>query len=79
MKSLGIICKIRKPKRVKESKNTDVLIHDLVNRDYNNKFHKEHIIETDISCIKAPVDVFSNNVYLFVTIINIKKSYLKAF
>lgn len=64
MKSMGLVCKIRKPKRIKESKNTDVSIQDLVNRDYNNKFHDEHIVATDVSYIKAPIDVFSNHVYL---------------
>lgn len=60
-------CIIRtKSRKTKEQKNINVAIEDLVQRDYDNKFHKETIIATDVTYIDSPKDVFNNHVYLSV-------------
>ncbi|UUM20640.1 hypothetical protein NPA13_01335 [Mycoplasma sp. 2045] len=66
MNKLNLICVVRPKRKVREIKNTNVKIKDLVNRDYNGITN--NIIATDVSYIKAPNDIDENHVYLSVAI-----------
>ncbi len=64
MKRWGFITKTRVAKRKAESKNTNVKIADLVNRNFNPSI--DNIISSDVSYI--PANVKQNNIYLSVAI-----------
>ncbi|WP_233742915.1 IS3 family transposase [Mycoplasmopsis agalactiae] len=66
MNKLGLICKIRIPKRVKEKKNIDAKYSDIVKRDYNGI--KNDVYATDVTYIPAPKDIPQNHVFLSVVI-----------
>ncbi|MEA4276297.1 DDE-type integrase/transposase/recombinase [Mycoplasma sp. 21DD0573] len=66
MNKLNLISVVRSKRKVREIKNTNVKIKDLVNRDYNGITN--NIIATDVSYIKAPNDIDENHVYLSVAI-----------
>ncbi|TPE56325.1 hypothetical protein FJO69_02960, partial [[Mycoplasma] falconis] len=59
MNKLCLKCLIRRKRKSKEIKNTNVKYVDLVKRDYNAK-NNEIIIATDVSYISAPKDVDNN-------------------
>ena len=66
MNKIGVFCDIRKPKKAKEQKNTNVKINDLVLRDYDNKNHIGEILATDVTYIEGTYDAIQNHVYLSV-------------
>ena len=66
MLKLNLVCQIRKKKKQKEIKNTNVKYDDLVKRDYDGKYND--IFATDVSYIPAPIDVSTNHIYLSATI-----------
>lgn len=66
MKKLGLFCEIRKAKRKRENKNTNVKFSNLIKRDYDGK--QNDVFATDVSYIPAPKDAIENHVYLSVLI-----------
>jgi hypothetical protein len=55
MSKLGLKCTVRSQSRkVKEAKNTEYLIENIVQRDYDNKTLSKRIIATDVTYIPAP-------------------------
>ncbi|WP_162148279.1 IS3 family transposase [Mycoplasmopsis gallinarum] len=66
MNRLNLLCLIRKKRKDREQKNTNVKFIDLVNRDY--KGQKNQIIATDVTYIQAPKDCENNFVFLSVAI-----------
>lgn len=74
MNKLGLKCIVRRKKRSKEPKNTNVYLPNIVNRDYKNNKHTNEILATDVTYIPAPNDVSGNFVYLSVIISHRTKS-----
>lgn len=69
MSKLGLNCTIRSQSRkVKEIKNTQYLIDNIVQRDYDNKILSKRIIATDVTYIPAPNDVKQNHIFLSASI-----------
>ncbi|MEA4134667.1 IS3 family transposase [Mycoplasma sp. 2704] len=66
MNRLQLHCLIRRKKKDREIKNTNVKFVDLVNRDYNGKTNQ--IIATDVTYITAPKDCENNFVFLSIAI-----------
>ncbi|WAM08391.1 IS3 family transposase [Mycoplasmopsis cynos] len=62
MKRLNLFTFVRRKKRQKEHKNTNVKFADLVQRDYNSK--NNTIYATDVTYIPAPKDINQNHIYL---------------
>ncbi|MCS4536879.1 IS3 family transposase [Mycoplasma sp. CSL7475-4] len=62
MNKLGLFCEIRRAKRKREHKVTNVKFQDLVQRDYDGKFND--VYATDVTYIPSPSDVLGNHVYL---------------
>ncbi|RMX34491.1 hypothetical protein [Mycoplasmopsis fermentans] len=62
MNQLGLICEIRRAKRKRENKNTNVKYENLSERDYDGK-HND-IFVTDVTYIPSSIDVLENHVYL---------------
>ncbi|MBO6094618.1 hypothetical protein J6P11_01090 [bacterium] len=66
MNKIGVFCDIRKPKKAKEQKNTNVKINDLVLRDYDNKNHIGEILATDVTYIEGTYDAMLYKItYIF--------------
>nr|WP_318024303.1 hypothetical protein [Mycoplasmopsis edwardii] len=61
MKRLNLFTFVRRKKRQKEHKNTNVKFADLVQRDYNSK--NNIIYATDVTYIPAPKDINQNHIY----------------
>ncbi|WHO18440.1 IS3 family transposase [Mycoplasmopsis bovis] len=62
MKKLGLVCRIRKAKRTKESKNVAVTFQNIASRDYDGIYND--IYATDVTYIPSPIDVDQNFVYM---------------
>ena len=55
--------------KIKELKDTKIQIPDYVKRDFNNLNHQELIIASDVTYLKAPIDVLhQNHIFLSVAI-----------
>ncbi len=78
MNKLGLYCKVRARRKVKEKKITNTGIKDLVKRDYNNEFHGKDIIATDVTYLTSPADVYTNHVY-FSAAINHRTKLIEGF
>lgn len=59
-----IKCEIRKARRQKEFKNTNVIVENIVLRDYDNIKHDNEIFATDVTYIPATKDCNQNHVFL---------------
>ena len=68
MNNLGLFCHIRKKRKNREIKNTKVYIQNIVERDFDNKNHKQTILATDVTFIPSPKDINQSHVYLSATI-----------
>ncbi|ASI54028.1 IS3 family transposase [Metamycoplasma hyosynoviae] len=66
MSTLGLYCSIRRAKRKREKKNTNVKFNNIIQRDYDGK--QNDVFATDVSYIPSPKDVAENHVYLSVLI-----------
>ncbi|MDC8912075.1 IS3 family transposase, partial [Metamycoplasma hyosynoviae] len=66
MSTLGLYCSIRRAKRKREKKNTNVKFNNIIQRDYDGK--QNDVFATDVSYIPSPKDVVENHVYLSVLI-----------
>lgn len=66
MRRLNLFCVIRRKRRDREQKNTNVKFIDLVNHDYHGETNQ--IIDTDVTYIPAPKDFLNNFVFLSVAI-----------
>ncbi|RXF07895.1 transposase, partial [Enterococcus faecalis] len=55
MKKLGLVCRIRKAKRTKESKNVAVTFQNIASCDYDGIYND--IYATDVTYIPSPIDV----------------------
>ena len=66
MNKIGLFCQIRRPKRAREQKNTNVKVDNIVQRDFDNKYHTEEILATDVTYIEGTYDALQNHVYLSV-------------
>nr|WP_307924702.1 DDE-type integrase/transposase/recombinase [Mycoplasmopsis bovis] len=62
MKKLVLVCRIRKAKRTKESKNVAVTFQNIASRDYDGIYND--IYATDVTYIPSPIDVDQNFVYM---------------
>nr|WP_307930017.1 IS3 family transposase [Mycoplasmopsis bovis] len=62
MKKLGLVCRIRKAKRTKESKNVAVTFQNIASRDYDGIYND--IYATDVTYIPSPIDVDQNFKYI---------------
>nr|WP_307930185.1 hypothetical protein [Mycoplasmopsis bovis] len=72
MKKLGLVCRIRKAKRTKESKNVSVTFQNIASRDYDGIYND--IYATDVTYIASPIDVDQNFKYDMSAVIR----YIKA-
>lgn len=66
MNRLGLFCVIRRNRKQREQKDTNVKFLDLVQRDYNGE--NNQIIATDVTYIPAPRDCQNNFVFLSIAI-----------
>ncbi|KDE42713.1 integrase [Metamycoplasma hyosynoviae] len=66
MSTLGLYCSIRRAKRKREKKNTNVKFNNIIQRDYDGK--QNDVFATDVSYIPSPKDIVENHVYLSVLI-----------
>lgn len=48
MNNLSLYCNIRKKSKQREQKNIKIIMHNLVERDYDNIYHNETILSTDV-------------------------------
>lgn len=72
---LKSIIRVKNSAKAKEDKNINVDIPNLVQRDYNNSFHNEHILASDVTYIPAPIDInYQNHIFLSVIISHINKA-----
>nr|WP_307912139.1 hypothetical protein [Mycoplasmopsis bovis] len=72
MKKLGLVCRIRKAKRTKESKNVSVTFQNIASRDYDGIYND--IYATDVTYIPSPIDVDQNFKYDIVGCYSIHKT-----
>ena len=78
MNKIGLFCQIRRPKRAREQKNTNVKVDNIVQRDFDNKYHTEEILATDVTYIEGTYDALQNHVYLSVFMHHKTKEVLEA-
>ncbi|MBO6094751.1 hypothetical protein J6P11_01820 [bacterium] len=64
MNKLDLFCGIRIAKKIKELKNREVNINNLVLRDYDNKNHENVIIATDVTYLLRTFDAKQNHLYI---------------
>lgn len=61
----GYCCTIRRNKyKPNDPKNTNVVIPDIVQRDYDNLWHRETILATDVTYIKCTSDLPHKHLYV---------------
>ena len=68
MNRMRLCCHVRRKKFYYSDKNkpktNNTKINNLVNRDYNNLFHNENIIATDVTYMNSTNDLKQNHIYL---------------
>ncbi|MBR4486775.1 hypothetical protein IKS57_05555 [bacterium] len=58
MNKIGLFCEIRKARKIKKQKNTNVKINDIVQRDYDNKNHEFEILAIDVTYIPTTYELY---------------------
>lgn len=67
MNRMRLCCHVRRKRlyySYKKKLETEYKINNLVNRDYNNLFHEEKIVATDVTYMQSTNDLKQNHIYL---------------
>ena len=65
MNKIDLFCQIRRLKRAREQKNTNVKVDNIVQRDFDNKYHTEEILATDVTYIEGTYGCFTKSCVFF--------------
>ena len=71
--------RVKNSGRCKELKDTRTIIPDLVQRDYDNLFHKQTILATDVTYIESPGDLKNQSYVFFSVVINHSNKKIEGF